>query len=441
MIVSAQQSLFHRRSRPPNLRHRVVRAPSAILEYAYYFAVVYSVMAPALGLEIPLLAGLLILAIWSFCLVQVRSNAKDVFTPIMLLIACVTSLLIIQVSVHDEPILDPDLRSLITWIMGLMIVQSLLLRPGFSHRFPIVLFIIGAATLPFLGVNSGEVDMTRVDIAVQGGLTHPAGFADWFGFCAIFFAVFGIESRKPVFKIGAWGLMFLCVLLVTLSVERGPLFATALGLILAFRSTLKRGFLPLFVLTVFAGVISFTGVFEQAASNYLQRGFEDTGREVLWPEAIDRIEAAPLFGDGQSNAWIHLTANKVSPPHNSVLYFALISGIVPSILFAAFWLRIIWRTILRSSTYIDNSFCLPYLTFIIPSLMLVDTGFMTMGGLLSTALLASASRVRSPQFLAGTLAARSNLVQRQAYRHRPLNTARTRSRPLYGVNPDRRTFK
>jgi hypothetical protein len=220
MLVSAQQSLYHRMSRPPNLRRRVVHAPSAILEYTYYFAVVYSVMAPALGLEIPLLAGLLIFAVWFFCLFQVRSNAKDVFTPIMLLIACVASFLIIQAGVHDEPMLDSDIRSFITWIMGLMVVQSLLLRPGFSHRFPIVLFTIGAATLPFLGVNSGAIDMARVDIAVQGGLTHPAGFANWFGFCAIFFAVFGIESRKPVFKIGAWGLMFLCVLLDALSVER-----------------------------------------------------------------------------------------------------------------------------------------------------------------------------------------------------------------------------
>ena len=59
--------------------------------------------------------------------------------------------------------------------------------------------------------------MARVDIAVQG-LTHPAGFAVWFGFCAIFFAVFGIEStRKPVFKMGAWGLMCLCVSCSSLS--------------------------------------------------------------------------------------------------------------------------------------------------------------------------------------------------------------------------------
>jgi len=440
MLVSTQQSPYHHISRGPKIQYRTIRPPSAKLEYAYYFAVVYSVLAPALGLEIPFLAGLLILAVWLFCLFQVRSNAKDVFTPIMLLIVCVASLLIIQVGVHDESISDPELRSFITWIMGLMIVQSLLLRPGFSRRFPIVLFVIGAATLPFLGVNSGIVDMARVDIAVQGGLTHPAGFAAWFGFCAIFFAVFGIESRKPIFKIGAWALMFLCVLLVALSVERGPLFATALGLILAFRSTLNRGFLPLFVLTIFAGVITFTGVFEQAASNYRQRGFEDTGREVLWPEAIDRIAAEPLFGDGKSNALIQLDGNKLSPPHNSFLHLALTSGIVPTILFAAFWLRIIWRTLLRSSAYIDNSFSLPYLAFIFPSLMLVDTGFMAMGGLLITALLASASRVRSPQLSPGILA-RSNLVQRQAYRYRPVNIARTRTRPLYGVNSDRRIFK
>ena len=97
------------------------------------------VLAPALGLEIPFLAGLFDIGRMVLLPLPSLVYVKDVFTPIMLLIACVASLLIfIQVGVHDESISDPDLRSFITWIMGLMIVQSLLLRPGifppFSNR-------------------------------------------------------------------------------------------------------------------------------------------------------------------------------------------------------------------------------------------------------------------------------------------------------------------
>jgi O-antigen ligase len=346
-----------RRTRAP---FRRVRLPSARLEYAFYFAVVYSVMAPALGLEIPMLAGLLIFAVCFFCVFRVQSTVKEVFGPIALLVACGISVIVVQVGIHGESILDSDIRAFMTWIMSLMIVQALVLRPGFSIRFPIVLFLIGAVTLPFIGFNAGDVDMARVDIAVQGGLTHPAGFAEWFGFSAIFFAIFGIQSRRQPFKFGAWGLMVICLFLVTLSVERGPLFATALGLIIAFRKSLKRGFLPLLIVTLFAGVISFTGLFERAISSYSERGLENSGREVLWPEAIDRIWDAPIFGEGISKAVIQLST-KFSPPHNSFLYFALSSGIVPLLFFATFWLRVSWRTVFQASLAQKRSFRLTVL--------------------------------------------------------------------------------
>ena len=294
-----------------------------------------------------------------------------------------------------------------------MIVHSLTLRPGFHIRFPIFLFIIGVATLPFLGFNSADVEMARIEIAVQGGLSHPAGFAEWFGFSAIFFAIFGIESRRTPFKIGAWGLMVMCLFIVTLSVERGPLLATALGLILAFRKLLKRGFLPLLMVTLFAGVISFTGVFERAISSYSERGLEDTGREILWPEAIERIWDAPFFGGGKSQALIALGPNKFAYPHNSFLFLALSSGILSMLWFAVFWIRVSWRTVVSRSARLNDP-SVPYLAFIWPSLLLGDTGFMSLSGLLIVSLVASASMARSPQsaFLSP---ARRNLMPRQEH--------------------------
>jgi hypothetical protein len=434
MYAFAPHSMNRPMNRRTGIAFRRIRLPSARLEYVFYFAVVYSVMAPALGLEIPVLAGLLIFAVWFFCLFRVQSTIKEVFSPIALLIGCAISFVFVQVAIHGESIMDADIRAFITWIMGLMIVQALVLRPGFSIRFPIVLFLIGAVTLPFIGFNPGDVDMARVEISVQGGLTHPAGFAEWFGFSAIFFAIFGIEAKRPDFKIGAWGVMVICLFLVTLSVERGPLFETALGLILAFRKSLKRVFMPLFIVTFIVGILSFTGLFERAISSYSERGLEDSGREILWPAAIERISDAPFFGEGKSNALIPLSVTKLSPPHNSFLYLGLSSGMIPLLLFAAFWLRLVSRTLFHRSVSATDPFPLPYLAFIFPSLMLGDTGFMSMGGLLIASLVASASVVHKRASAAIVVPMRPQPVQNQGYGRRP-NAAGVNRRRLYGFNP------
>ena len=174
----------------------VVRIPSRKLEYAYYVAIIYSFMAPAVGLDIPVVAGLMLLVISATCIWQFRSSFKAVYGPIALLLACATSFFFIQIFVHGQDIMDSNIRAFITWVFGLIIVQSLCLRQGFCLRFPLVLFVIGATTLPFVGFNPaaapGGVEMARVDIGPFG---NPAGLADWFAFCAVFFTIFGIEAR------------------------------------------------------------------------------------------------------------------------------------------------------------------------------------------------------------------------------------------------------
>jgi O-antigen ligase len=246
------------------------------------------------------------------------------------LIACVVSFLLIQIFIHGESILDSNIRAFITWILGLIIVHSLCLRQGFSYRLPIVLFATGAVTIPYLGFDSGGVEMARVDLAVQGGLTHPGGLAQWFGFLAIFFAITGIETRRGSVRIGAWLIAVGCLCIVGLTVERGPLFATVLGITVASRRLLKRGFAPVFVLVALTGVVSVTGLFDQAISRYLIRGTEETGREILWPAVVERIIDSPLIGVGISQVGTEvLRPHEATPPHNSFLYFALSSGIVP----------------------------------------------------------------------------------------------------------------
>src|SRR5689334_3328334 len=77
----------------------VVRIPSRKLEYAFYFAVVYSVVGPALGLEIPVLAGGMFLVLAGLCIRQLRSSAKAVLTngPMGLLFAFAASVFFLQI--------------------------------------------------------------------------------------------------------------------------------------------------------------------------------------------------------------------------------------------------------------------------------------------------------------------------------------------------------
>lgn len=377
---------------------RLVRIPSRKLEYAYYLAIIYSVMAPAVGVEISLVAGLMILVISAACIRQLRSCVKIVYHPIALLLACAASFFFVQILVHGESILDSTLRAYIIWILSLIIVYSLCLRRGFSLRFPLVLFAIGVATVPFVGFNSGQVEQARIDIAVQGGLTHPGGLAEWFGFLTVYFAIIGIESRRSFIRLGAWLIGVGCLLIVTLTVERGPLFATALALTVAMRGLLRRGFVPVLALIILSGVFSLSGLFEKALSNYAERGLEETGREVLWPMAIDRILTSPVVGVGESNVNMRLPGGKEAGPHNAFLHFALSSGVVPFAFFLAYWIQAAWRTV-HAKGHDDDSFRLPYLVFAFVSNMTGDWGFMSIWCLLALSLAAGSAVVYGKQRL------------------------------------------
>jgi hypothetical protein len=374
-------SIRHR----PHLPSAAIRGPSRRLEYTYYAAVLYSVMAPAIGLEVPLLAGVLILSISALCFLRLWSRSElFVYRPIVLLIAFASCFLSVQIFIHGESILDSTIRAYLIWILGLMIVHTLCLRPGFSLRFPLVLFAIAVATIPFIGIGADEMDKARVDIAVQGGLTHPGGLAEWFGFLTIYFAIIGLQARRAFFRVGAWSIAVACLFIVTLTIERGPLFATLLAITIAFRRVLKRGFVPVIVLIVLGGVIYETELFGPAVSKYSERGFEETGREILWPEAVERILDSPLVGVGESKVNLPLGTKEV-PPHNVFLHLALSAGIVPVALFFAFWCQAVLKSIKSPGESITDQMRLPFLVYTLVDIMLGDWGYMTIWALLATA--------------------------------------------------------
>ena len=388
----------HRKRRRRQLEG-LVRIPSHKLEYAYYVAVIYTVMGPAVGLEIPLVAGLMIVVISAACIRQLRSCAKIVYGPIALLLACAASFFLVQILIHGESILDSTLRGYILWILTLIIVKSLCLRRGFSRRFPLVLFAIGVATVPFVGFNQEAVDQARIDIAVQGGLTHPGGLAEWFGCLTIYFAIIGLESRRSFVQLGAWLIGVGCLFIVMLTVERGPLLATALAITVGLRGLLRRGFVPLLALIILAGVFSLSGLFEKAVSSYTQRGLEETGREVLWPMAVDRFLTSPLGGVGESNILLRPPmSSKASPPHNAFLHVALSSGVVPFAFFLAFWIQAARRTV-HAKGQDGDSFRLPYLVFTFVTNMTGDTEFMSIWGLFALSLAAGSAVVYGKQRL------------------------------------------
>jgi hypothetical protein len=143
---------------------------------------------------------------------------------------------------------------------------------------------------------------------------------------------------------------------------------------MVFRHQLKRGFIPVLVLVSLIGVISLGGALDAVFSNYQERAFEETGREILWPAAIERIFSTPfvtLFGVGESNILFQLGYNQFSPPHNAFLHIFLASGVVPFAFFVAFWIQAAWRSA-HAKGQDHDLFRLPYLAYSFVVYMVVD---------------------------------------------------------------------
>src|SRR5206468_11341172 len=161
-----------------SIRHVYASAwvPPREAEGVFYFVVFYSLMAEYLGITVPLLATGITVGLAAFCVMRLGSRFKKVFAPIGLLLAFVISFLLVQVVAHGASPMDDSLRNIINWVLGLIVVQTLGLRRGFSHRYIVLLFVLGLIALPHLTFTvSGDVEEARVDadLGIQGGLAHP----------------------------------------------------------------------------------------------------------------------------------------------------------------------------------------------------------------------------------------------------------------------------
>jgi O-antigen ligase len=349
--------------------------PAPWVEYTFYVLSSYSIVARALGIEIPLLAAGSTVVLGGLCLRKMGSRRKEICAPIVLLLACQFSFILIQAVVHGASVIDDDtIRTFILWMFATIIVQSLCLRRGFLQRCTMIIFMMGVSVLPFMGFSDQGVDRAGITVPVAGNLTNANGLASWFGFCAVFFSIACLETRRSIvmriiYALGAVG----SLLIVGLTVSRGGMFGCALALTVGFRRFLKRAFLPVLLLVILGALASLSGLFDQILFNYEERGMEETGRIILWPLVIERFLESPTVGVGLSTigTWLPDMSYPI-PPHNSFLYFALSSGIVPLVFYVAFWVRASWR----SFSHIEQSeyapLRIPFLLYLFVSSMLGD---------------------------------------------------------------------
>ena len=130
--------------------HHVPWIPPRALEYGYFLTIAYSITSTNLGIEIPLFAAGMLVLLAGICIYEAGRDIIALSRPILLLLAAIFSFIGVQIVFHNGSLLDPTIRTFILWVCGMIILQSLRLRPGFLQRCTIVLFLLGLTAVPYL---------------------------------------------------------------------------------------------------------------------------------------------------------------------------------------------------------------------------------------------------------------------------------------------------
>lgn len=343
---------------------RIVRVTgSSILpgfaEYFYFALMFYGMLGEAWEVSIPLFPTAALLALATYCFWRLTKNGISL-EPIALPLGCAASFLIIQLIIHNGSLMDDALRGFVTWIFGLIIIRALCLREGFFHRFAFAALVLGALLLPFLALKY-NMSQERAGLERSIGVANPNDLAAWFGFCCVYCIIVAIETRRNIVRVGSLLIGAGCLFVVGLTVTRGALVATAIAAVIASRRLLKRGFLAILLLLLVGSGVFLSGVFDESIGLYNERGSEETGRLLVWPLAIERFLESPIIGVGVSKSatYVPSTGHEITP-HNSFLYLALASGIIPFALFLAYWV------IAGARAFKSNSRRIPDTPFLLP---------------------------------------------------------------------------
>jgi hypothetical protein len=142
------------------------------------------------------------------------------------------------------------------------------------------------------------------------------------------------------------------------------------------RHTLKRGFLPILLVVLLGFGFSVSGIFDQIVGNYEERGSEDSGRFALWPLAVERLIDSPLAGVEDIATYVPEFMKEITP-HNGFLYIGLTAGVLPLILFTAYWVNAFRGAFkLSKGAMQDAPFQLPLIIYIFIISSFSATGFM-----------------------------------------------------------------
>lgn len=310
--------------------------PPMWLEYVYYLQVFYSILGSAVGLSFGSLGMLMLAGGVGVCALRLRANFIAFTWSLRIPLLCGISFIAVQLLAHGASIGDTYVREFVPWMAGTIFLAYLALRPGFIHRGAMLMVAVGLLTLPFF--KSFAYDASRAGLDSTIPLANPNDLGAWFGFCAVYCIVLGLETRRNWMRMLAWGMAVACLILVGLTVSRAPLLAAVCSIVFAFRRALKRGFLPLLLLAVAAWVAVGLGIFDSSAERYMQRGLEETGRFLVWPLAINRFVNSPLIGVGASKINTYVPQAEIAiAPHNGPIFIALAAGVIPLIFYVAYW--------------------------------------------------------------------------------------------------------
>jgi hypothetical protein len=217
------------------------------------------------------------------------------------------------------------------------------------------------------------------------GYANPNALGGWFGFCVLYLTIKGYLETSPMYRFGIWIMAVGSMYVVTLTVSRGALLAVAVCLLIAFKRLWKEGLLPLLLLAGLVAVLLEFGVFDKAIHSYSARGTEETGRLQVWPLLIERFLNSPLIGNGASNVGAVVSTGSFITPHNGFLLIAVASGVVPLLLFIAYYWRSGMAALHAKDKNQDSIFYLPLFVY---TLLITSAGnldFMTPWAVLSLA--------------------------------------------------------
>jgi len=355
------------------------------VEYIYSALLFYNNLGPVVGLPAGEGSGPMLLLLGIYCSLSLGQARKAVFQSLRLPILCAVFEILVQVLVHGVSPFDSHVRYFVNWIVGLVVIHSLFLRPGFLHRFALTLLCLSLTALPFLS-SGGDFSVERASATgdISGDFRNANGVGIWFGFCCTYLGVLGLETRRNLVRIASWLGAAGCLYVVGLSVSRTALLATALALVVAFRRLLKRGFTPLLAVVMLAWVVFVLGIFDAATARYLERGDEETGRLAVWPAALERYFESPITGVGISNIGTYIPEKgKAYTPHNTFISFALGSGTIPLLLFLGYLIRTFRQASSAGAPADYGPFRLPFLTYAFLICVAGDYSFMAPWALLA----------------------------------------------------------